>query len=68
MEDSGVKDSKINITKRDLEYIKSLAINFYNNHDARPFNMNDDQFRTYCYVHAVQSWLRSKDVLKIIVD
>ncbi len=67
-EDSRLKDRKVVMTMTDLEQIRSFAIDFYNKNDPRALKMDDSQFRTYCYVQAVQAWLRSRDLLKIILD
>ncbi len=63
-----VKDPKVILTKNDLEQIRSYAIDYYNNHDPRNLKMDDSQFRTYCYVQATQAWLRTRNLLKIILD
>lgn len=67
-ENPGVKDPKVILTVRDLEDIRSFAIKHYNDLDPRKLKMDDSQFRTYCYTMAVQGWLRSKGLLKIILD
>lgn len=65
---SELHDPKVILTKNDLEQIRSSAIKLYTDLDPRALKMDDSQFRTYCYVMAVQGWLRSKELLKIILD
>ena len=62
------KDRKLSLTKKDLEDIRSFAIDQYNNLDQRKLKMDDSQFRTYCYAMGVQAWLRTQGFLEIILD
>lgn len=68
MEDYSHKDPKVVLTVTDLEQIRSLAIKTHNDLDKNKLNMDDSQFRTYCYVQATQAWLRTRGLLKIILD
>lgn len=61
-------DPKVILTKIDLEAIRSHAIKLHNDLDPRKLKMDDSQFRAYCYVMATQAWLRTRGLLKIILD
>lgn len=61
-------DPKVILTKSDLEQIRSSAIKLYTDLNPQKLKMDDSQFRTYCYTMAVQGWLRSRGLLKIILD
>lgn len=61
-------DRKVVLTKIDLAEIRSSAIKHYNDLDPRVLKMDDSQFKTYCYVMAIQGWLRSRGLLKIMLD
>lgn len=65
---ASVKDPKVILTVNDLENIRSNAISNYNALNAKTLKMDDSQFRTYCYTLAVTGWLRSQNLLKVIVD
>lgn len=61
-------DPRVIMTKADLEQIRSLAIKLHVDLDPRALKMDDSQFKTYCYVQATQAWLRTRGLLKIILD
>jgi len=61
-------DPRVILTKTDLEAIRSHAIKLYTDLDPKRLKLDDSQFRTYCYVMAVQAHLRSQGFLKIILD
>jgi hypothetical protein len=68
MAENKINDPKLIMTHQDLEQIRSLAIDMFSKNNPKSFKMEESQFRTYCYVMAVQNWLRSRDLLKIIID
>lgn len=68
MDQPNNNDPRVIMTKTDLEQIRSLAIKLYVDLDPRALKMDDSQFRTYCYVQATQAWLRTRGLLKIILD
>lgn len=68
MSESRINDPTVIMTKVDLIEIRSMAIKLYNDLSAQALKMDDSQFKTYCYVQATQSWLRKKNLLKIILD
>lgn len=68
MEDSRSKDPIVKMTKTDLEQIRSLAIKLQVDLSPTTLKLDESQFRTYCYVQATQAWLRTRDLLKVILD
>lgn len=67
-EQGGINDPKVIMTKTDLEMIRSQAIRLYVDLNPQTLKMDESQFRTYCYIQAVQAWLRTRGLLKIIID
>lgn len=65
---NGINDPKVIMTKTDLETIRSQAIRLYVDLNPQKLKMDESQFRTYCYVQAVQAWFRTRGLLKIIID
>jgi hypothetical protein len=61
-------DPRVVMTITDLENIRSYAASLQRELDPRKLKMDESQFRTYCYVMGTQAWLRSRDLLKIILD
>jgi len=67
-DEAGNNDPRVILTKNDLEQIRSSAIKLYTDLNPQKLKLDDSQFRTYCYTMAVQGWLRSRGLLKIILD
>jgi hypothetical protein len=68
MEDQRHDDPIVKLTKTDLEQIRSLAIKLHTDLSPVTLKLDESQFRTYCYVQATQAWLRTRNLLKVILD
>ena len=61
-------DPIVTLTTQDLAYIKSVAVETMLNGSDKVGLQNDDLFRTYCYAMGLQAFLRSRGLLKVILD